>query len=153
MTTIEAALSGGVILVARDGAYRDMASMHGSYRKVVETLPALELLGTELAESAGCRMHLVSRSTGFQQRTVENNDGRTGSLKKAWQWRIELVPNPDALLAESSEIVATADSVILDRCSVVQSGPDGNCPTCSRKPGFSIFHSKNRLFAIFHSPL
>ena len=37
LTTIEAALAGGVILAARDGAYRDMASMHGSYRKVAET--------------------------------------------------------------------------------------------------------------------
>jgi len=49
LTTIEAALSGGVILVGRDGCYRDMASMHGSYRKVDETVPALELLGRRLA--------------------------------------------------------------------------------------------------------
>ena len=45
LTTVEAALGGGVILIARDGAYRDMASMHGSYRKVAETLPALKILG------------------------------------------------------------------------------------------------------------
>ena len=50
LTTIEAALGGGVILGARDGAYRDMASMHGSYRKVAETRPALELLGRRLGE-------------------------------------------------------------------------------------------------------
>ena len=49
LTTIEAALSGGVILAARDGTYRDMASMHGSYRKVAETLPALELLAATIA--------------------------------------------------------------------------------------------------------
>jgi len=41
-----------VILAARDGAYRDMASMHGSYRKVAETLPALELLGRTIAALA-----------------------------------------------------------------------------------------------------
>ena len=45
LTTVEAALAGGVVLAARDGAYRDMASMHGSYRKVAETLPALEMIG------------------------------------------------------------------------------------------------------------
>ena len=50
LTTVEAALAGGVILAACDGAYRDMASMHGSYRKVAETLPALELLGRTIAE-------------------------------------------------------------------------------------------------------
>src|SRR5262249_51185115 len=41
LTTIEAALSGGVILAARDGTYRDVASIHGSYRKVEETRPAI----------------------------------------------------------------------------------------------------------------
>ena len=41
LTSIEAALSGGVILRGRDGCTRDMASMHGSYRKVQETLPSI----------------------------------------------------------------------------------------------------------------
>jgi len=60
LITIEAALAGGVILAARDGAYRDMASMHGSYRKVAETRPALELLGRVIAafEVAECRWYL-----------------------------------------------------------------------------------------------
>jgi hypothetical protein len=31
LTTAESALGGGVILVGRDGAVRDMASIHGSY--------------------------------------------------------------------------------------------------------------------------
>jgi hypothetical protein len=115
LTTIEAALSGGVILSAHDGAYRDMASMHGTYRKVAETLPALELLGAQLAEleTAECIWYL--------DRPVSNS-GRLKSLmeelaaKKGWPWQVELAMNPDALLAESSEIVVTADSVILDRC-------------------------------------
>ena len=33
VTTVEAALGGGVLLVGRDGAVRDMASMHGNYRR------------------------------------------------------------------------------------------------------------------------
>ncbi len=115
LTTIEAALSGGVILAARDGTYRDMASMHGTYRKVSETLPALELLGAELAELniAECILYL--------DRPVSNS-GRLKSLmeglasKNGWSWQVELAANPDVLLAESSEVVATADSVILDRC-------------------------------------
>src|SRR5690606_7980025 len=41
LTTVEAALAGGVVLGCRDGCYRDMASMHGSWRKVEETLPAV----------------------------------------------------------------------------------------------------------------
>jgi hypothetical protein len=115
LTTIEAALSGGVILSARDGTYRDMASMHGTYRKVAETLPALELLGAQLAEleTAECIWYL--------DRPVSNS-GRLKSImeelaaKKGWPWQVELATNPDALLAVSSEVVVTADSVILDRC-------------------------------------
>ncbi|MEI8197945.1 MAG: DUF434 domain-containing protein, partial [Phycisphaerae bacterium] len=49
LTTIEAALGGGVILRGRDGCLRDMASMHGHYKRVAETGPALELLGQTLA--------------------------------------------------------------------------------------------------------
>ncbi|MGD0382663.1 MAG: DUF434 domain-containing protein [Thermoguttaceae bacterium] len=115
LTTIEAALSGGVILAARDGAFRDMASMHGTYRKVAETLPALELLGDELADLN------LAECIWYLDRPVSNS-GRLKSLmeelarKKGWPWRVELEQNPDAILAESPEVVATADSVILDRC-------------------------------------
>src|SRR5690606_19606795 len=37
LTSVEAALAGGVILQARDETYRDMASMHGNYRRIAET--------------------------------------------------------------------------------------------------------------------
>jgi hypothetical protein len=115
LTTIEAALGGGVILDACDGAYRDMASMHGSYRKVAETRPALELLGRMLGElGAGpCRWCLdrpVSNSGRLKQIIEE-----TAELNR-WPWEVELLPNPDPVLAHSEEVVATADSVILDQC-------------------------------------
>src|SRR5215213_2775070 len=41
LTTVEAALAGGVVIVGRDGAWRDMASMHGTWRRVEETGPAI----------------------------------------------------------------------------------------------------------------
>jgi hypothetical protein len=115
LTTIEAALAGGVILAARDGAYRDMASMHGNYRKVAETRPALELLGQVLAELE------VSECLWYLDRPVSNR----GRLKKiieetaaerGWRWAVELVADPDPVLAGADEVVATADSVILDAC-------------------------------------
>ena len=115
LTTIEAALAGGVILAARDGAYRDMASMHGSYRKVAETRPALELFGQVLAQLD------VSECLWYLDRPVSNS----GRLKKiidqtaaerGWTWAVELVADPDPLLSRSDEVVATADSAILDAC-------------------------------------
>jgi len=116
LTTVEAALSGGVILGCRDRTYRDMASMHGSYRKVAETRPALERIGRTLVElGAGeCRWYLdrpVSNS-GRLKTIIEQSAAEQG-----WPWQIELVPNPDPLLWEADQIVATADSVILNRCA------------------------------------
>jgi hypothetical protein len=51
VTTVEAALGGGVILGARDGTFRDLAAMHGTFRKVEETRPAAVLVGRVLAEA------------------------------------------------------------------------------------------------------
>jgi len=114
LTTVEAALAGGLLLGARDGAYRDMASMHGSYRKVAETQPALVHIGRTAADLG------VTECCWYLDRPVSNS----GRLKKiiedlaaaqGWRWRVELVADPDALLAAADEIVATADSAILDR--------------------------------------
>jgi hypothetical protein len=116
LTTIEAALAGGVVLHARDGCFRDMASVHGTYRKVQETRPALQLLGERLAQFGFglCRWYLDS--------PVSNSGRLKGVLLETaaahgWNWTVELVHNPDAVLAEAPELVATADSMILDRCA------------------------------------
>lgn len=115
LTTVEAALGGGVVLAARDGTYRDMASMHGSYRKVAETRPALELVARAIAEAG------ASECLWYLDRAVSNS-GRLKEiiLEAAAQggccWGVELVKDPDPILAETDEIVATADSAILDHC-------------------------------------
>ncbi|MHB0957510.1 MAG: DUF434 domain-containing protein [Pirellulaceae bacterium] len=115
LTTVEAALSGGVLLRGRDGCLRDMASVHGSYRRVEETEPALRAIGAFLASRrpAAC--------TWWFDRPVSNS-GRVSELlteiaqKEGWPWQTRLVPDPDRVLRQSPEIVVTADSVILDHC-------------------------------------
>ena len=117
LTTLEAALAGGVILAAYDGTFRDMASMHGSFRKVAETLPALEILGRVIAEMR------PGRCVWLLDRPVSNS-GRLRALmhetaaRHGWSWQVELVADPDAVLADLGDdsVVATADSVLLDRC-------------------------------------
>ncbi len=113
LTTIEAALGGGVVLVGRDGCHRDMASMHGTYRAVEETRPALQLIGAALQRLGvvGAKLLLDSpvsnsgRLKGVMAEVAETNN---------WTWDIELVTNPDAVLVRSTEIVISADSMILD---------------------------------------
>jgi hypothetical protein len=115
LTTIEVALGGGVILAACDSTYRDIASMHGTYRKVAETLPALELLGRMAA------IYGAATWIWYLDRPVSNS-GRLKIImenlaaQQSWPWKIELVQNPDAVLAATKEIIVTADSVVLDRC-------------------------------------
>ena len=114
LTSIEAALSGGVLLRGRDQCIRDMASMHGSYRKVAETVPAIELIGNALVawEVSHCRWLLdqpVSNSGRLRAMLVESAE------TQHWNWDVELVPDPDPILAEAKACIATADSEILNQ--------------------------------------
>lgn len=113
LTTVEAALGGGVVLVGRDGAYRDMASMHGTWRGVEETVPALALVGDALARLG------VPSAVWFLDSPVSNSGRLKGTIadlarQRGWDWEVRLVPDPDAVLVAAAGVIATADSVILD---------------------------------------
>lgn len=101
LTTVEAALSGGVAIRGRDGCLRDMASMHGSYHQVSETRQAIELLGKTLSgwRIKACRWL-------FDQSVSNSGRLRTTFLELAnthgWNWEIELVRDPDPILARAS---------------------------------------------------
>ncbi len=115
LITIEAAMSGGVILKGRDGCFRDLASVHGTYRKVTETIPALELIGQFLMEVG------VGKALWLLDSPVSNS-GRLKTLigelakKNNWDWDVELLLSPDAELKKTDLIVASSDSVVLDSC-------------------------------------
>ena len=48
LITLETALGGGVVLRGRDGALRDLSSIHGTYRAVQETDRAIRLAASAL---------------------------------------------------------------------------------------------------------
>ncbi len=123
LITVESALSGGLILVGRDGCYRDLASVHGTYRKVEETLPALELIVDQLAAQGLRRIEWyldkpVSNSRRLKALLADlletRADGSTGDTR----WNIALVDSPDTVLTACRDPIVTSDSVILDRCTV-----------------------------------
>jgi hypothetical protein len=115
LITIEAAMSGGLIFRGRDGCCRDLASIHGTYRRVSETQPAIELIGGFLQRIG------ISQALWLLDSPVSNS-GRLkttlGELARAnnWDWQIELVTSPDAVLIKGEKTVASSDSVILDKC-------------------------------------
>lgn len=114
LITTESALANGVLLRGRDGCIRDMASIHGSYRKVEETCPAIHLLGAVLRRLG------VTHAHWYFDAPVSNS-GRLRALfyeearKTGWNWRIDVVANPDKVLATATDIVATSDGWILNR--------------------------------------
>jgi hypothetical protein len=111
---IESALSGGNIFIGRDGCYRDLASVHGTYRAVEETAPAIRLIG-ETLEALD-----VADAIWILDAPVSNSGRLKGWLyeeaeKQGWNWSVELANNPDRVLVDAGEIVVSSDSWIIDR--------------------------------------
>ncbi len=116
LLTVEAALSGGVVLRACDGTMRDLAAMNRHYRSVETTVPALLAIGTTLSDS-GCRS-----ARWLLDQPIKNSGRLQGRIERVAEehhlpWRVELVPNPDPLLRDAETVIATADSAVLDRCA------------------------------------
>jgi hypothetical protein len=115
LITVESALSKGVVLIGRDGCCRDLASIHGTYHKVEETLPAVRFLVEHLEQ-------LPAESVDWYLDRPVSNSGRLKVLiaevveTSRTAWNVELVDNPDPLLAAYEGVVVTSDSWILDRC-------------------------------------
>jgi hypothetical protein len=115
LITIEAAMSGAFIFEGRNGCLRDLAGIHGTYRKVEETLPALTCIGEFLKKIR------VTRALWLLDSPVSNS-GRLKTLigelarEHHWTWDIRLSTNPDAELKRTDMTVASTDSVVLDHC-------------------------------------
>lgn len=115
LLTLEAALSGGVLLRARDGTLRDLAAMSAHYRRVQTTRPAVALLRDffSTAECSAIHWYLdspVSNSGRLKRVIMSVVDDAVPA------WDVRLVKQVDRAVASSPHIVATADSAILDRC-------------------------------------
>lgn len=108
LVTLEAALSGAVVLRGTDGLCRDLASVHGSYRTVEETDRALELLLAALAPAASSRWVL--------DRPVSNS-GRLATRIRARGALVTLEDAADAALLASGAALASSDGPLLDRAA------------------------------------
>lgn len=114
LTIVESALAGAVVLYCRDGCYRDLASLKGTWRRVEETLPALALIARHISEAG------FAECIFFLDKPVSNS----GRLKKLIldfaqnqkiEWQVRLDSSVDRTLAQSGALIATSDSAIIDR--------------------------------------
>ncbi|HEU5118010.1 MAG TPA: DUF434 domain-containing protein [Isosphaeraceae bacterium] len=111
--TLESALGGGIILGGRDGCFRDLAGMHGTYRKVEETRPALELAAWWMSEWG------IGPCEWLLDAPVSNSGRLAAMIRETDEnWQAQVVADPDQVLIQEGDPVATADSGVLDRCGL-----------------------------------
>ena len=107
--------SGGFFFKGRDGCLSDLASIHGTYRKVNETIEAIESAGK-------CLRQLGTGHCLWLFDSPVSNSGRLKTIiyelieKHGWDWDVELFRNPDKELIKGERIVASSDSDVLDKC-------------------------------------
>jgi len=110
----EPLFSGGVVVKGRDGALRDLASVHGTWKRVSETREALSKLANLVARLG------AERVLWYLDRPVSNSGRLRAMIEHEAErlhahWEVELVDDPDRRLAAFEGVVATADGWILDR--------------------------------------
>lgn len=115
LITTECALSNAPLFIGLDGCMRDIASIHSTYRKVEETIPALELIGKVIEE-------LEIKETIWVLDSPISNSGRLKKImedlaeEKKWNWKILLEKHADKSIVELSHnknhIVASCDAWI-----------------------------------------
>ena len=113
LITVEAALSGGLVLRGVDGSHRDIASVHGTYRHVSETADALERLCSTLASAE-------PRAVTWYLDSPVSNSGRLATLMRSsfeargLSWNVELVKNADRSLQAAGGVAASSDGWVID---------------------------------------
>lgn len=112
---LESLLSEAYVFEGLDGCIRDLSGVHGTYKRVNQTLRAVELIASFYRKN-----HIRKLVWIFDQSV--SNSGRIKQLvleyagQNQLNWEADLQFNPDKFLAESSEIIISSDAWILDHC-------------------------------------
>ena len=115
LITLESALSGAYVFKGLDSCYRDVSSVHGTYKRVQKTEEALVLIG-ETLQAFG-----VAQAQWYFDQPVSNS-GRLKTILRElaeannYPWEITLDHNPDKVLVASEHISITSDAWVLNEC-------------------------------------
>ncbi len=128
---LESALSGAFLFKGLDGCYRDLSSVHGTYKKVKQTGEAIQLIANFLQENK------VKKAIWIFDKPVSNS-GRLKTMLREfaeehnYNWEILLDNNPDKFIAESGNIAISSDAWVLDNsnswCNMVRHIVDNHIP-------------------------
>ncbi|MBC8755434.1 DUF434 domain-containing protein [Kordia sp. YSTF-M3] len=126
---LESALSKAYLFKGLDGCYRDVSSVHGTYKKVQQTQEAINLIADFLQKNK------VKKATWIFDKPISNSGRLKTMLREIaeannYKWKIILDNNPDKLIAESGNIAISSDAWILDNattwCNMVRHIVDEN---------------------------
>jgi hypothetical protein len=113
---LETALSGGFIFEGLDGCYRDIASVHGTYKKAQHTEDALVIIGNTLQQ-------LQLQKVIWVFDAPISNSGKLKSYcyemaeKHGFPWEIILDNHPDKYLIDNKGLVCSSDGWVLNECT------------------------------------
>ncbi|MCV2483477.1 DUF434 domain-containing protein [Flavobacterium sp. SH_e] len=113
---LESILSNAYVFKGQDGFIRDLSSVHGTYKRVKQTSQAIEIIADFYKKEK------IKTIFWFFDKPVSNS-GRLKkmieeiALENQYDWKVELVYNPDKVIAESNWIAVTSDAWILDNVS------------------------------------
>jgi hypothetical protein len=113
---LETALSGGFVFEGLDGCYRDIASVHGTYKKAQHTEQALIIIGNALQQ-------LQLQKVIWVFDAPVSNSGKLKSFcyelaeKHGFPWEIILDNHPDKYLIDSKGLVCSSDGWVLNECT------------------------------------
>jgi hypothetical protein len=112
---LESLLSEAYIFEGLDGCFRDLSEVHGTYKRVSQTFPAIELIAKFHQNSKAQKIvwifdKPVSNSGRIKQMILDV------ATENNFSWEADLEFNPDKFLVENADIVVSSDAWILDHC-------------------------------------
>jgi hypothetical protein len=112
---VESALSGGLVLLGRDGAHRDLASVHGTYRNVEETEPAIRWVLGALVEARPERVVWVLDSPVANSGRVAQRV-REIAAEQSFPVEVELAHDADRVVVQPRfSCAVSCDGWVLDQ--------------------------------------
>jgi len=112
---LETFLSGGFVFRGLDGCYRDISSVHGSYKRVKQTEDVLINIGKALHQLGPERVIWIFDAP-------VSNSGRLKTLcyeiaaEHGFAWDIYLDNAPDKFLVAKKRLIVSSDAWVLNGC-------------------------------------
>ncbi|WP_342648510.1 DUF434 domain-containing protein [Mucilaginibacter sp. CSA2-8R] len=115
LIVMETLLSGGFVFRGLDGCYRDISSVHGSYKRVRQTLNVLVIIGQALQQLGAEKVVWIFDAP-------ISNSGRLKTLcyeiaaHHQFAWDVYLDNSPDKYLVSEPRLIASSDAWVLNHC-------------------------------------